>query len=175
MQLSNMAYEAVFSMLFNYPAETTSSYKTWIRSMESNNYLYLGLSKTEPNADGTGATEPSGCNYSRVQITSSLSKRFKSKHLNESTATLHQGLVGNTRDIIFPEARNPSDINAATGGDWTTGDERIRYWILFSSATGTTPFAWGELSQPVEIKTHDIFTIRAGEFEAWLVTGREGT
>ena len=175
MELSNMAYEAVFSVLFACPSETTSSYKTWIRGLETGNNIYLGLSKTEPNADGSGTSEPVGCNYSRVQLNSYLSKRFASKHLGETTATLHQGLVGNTRDILFPEARNPSDPGAATGGDWTTGDERLRYWCLFNASTGGNAYAWGALSQPAEVKTHDIFMIRTGDFEAWIVTGREGT
>lgn len=56
--------------------------------------LYIGLSTTAINADGTGATEPSGGNYARVLIANN-----KVSWGNASNAVL-----SNLIEVSFPES-----------------------------------------------------------------------
>lgn len=56
--------------------------------------LYIGLSTTAINADGTGATEPSGGNYARVLIANN-----KVSWGNASSAVL-----SNLIEVSFPES-----------------------------------------------------------------------
>lgn len=69
---------------------------------------YIGLSSTAPTADGTGVTEPTGGNYSRVKLT----------YLGEPV----NGVITNSSLIEFPESTE----------DWGT----MTHYVLFDAVSG---------------------------------------
>jgi hypothetical protein len=83
---------------------------------------YLGLSTTTPAADGTGVTEPSGNNYSRVAITNNTTK-----FPNASA-----GAKANGEEIVFP---TPS-------GSWGT----CTYWVLYDASSGGNLLNYGAIN-----------------------------
>lgn len=135
------------------------------------NACWLGLSTTKPGDDGSNFTEPpAGRGYRRVNISSLMSRTYKSHAESESAAQAHDRRIGNTGQIAFHEALDETDLDAATGGDWGT----LMYWGYFTTeGRGTgTPYAWGELdkingSYP-SVVTHNVFLFRDGHFENYL-------
>lgn len=112
---------------------------------------WLGLFTTKPGADGTGGVEVgSGKNYSRVEISTFMGVTDRS--------------AINTADINFNAAIVPSDPDAQTGADWGT----IVAFGLFTSKTGSTLYAWGDLDQPVTVNTHNTLHFLTGKFEIYL-------
>lgn len=127
-------------------------------------HCWLGLSDRDPGDDGSLFREPSGMGYTRTDIAAVMNTRYKSAELEESAATLHYRRIGNADQISFHEALDPANPEAATGGDWGS----ISHWGLFTAKTGGTLYAWGELLNPVNIQTHNVFLFRDGEFEISL-------
>ena len=118
----------------------------------SNENCWLGLFTTKPGSDGTGGVEVSstGTNYSRVEIHSLMTASGRS--------------AVNSADINFNAAINPSDPDAQTGADWGT----ITAFGLFTSRTGSTLYAWGELDSSVTVSTQNTLHFLAGDFELFL-------
>lgn len=80
--------------------------------------IYIGLSSTAPNADGSGITEPSGNGYARVLIGAS------NQSLTQKFGEPVDGVITNNVDIYFPEST----------GSW--GDP-LTHFFFASSATST--------------------------------------
>lgn len=120
-------------------------------SIGSNNNCWLGLYTTKPSDAGSGGVEVgSGKNYSRVNISSLMSATGRS--------------IVNTNDINFNAAIVPSDPDAQTGADWGT----IVAFGLFTSQTGGTVYAWGDLDESVTVNTQNTLHFLTGKFEIFL-------
>lgn len=109
---------------------------------------WLGLFTTMPAADGTGGIEPSPTkNYARIEIHTCFT------NFNNYSVT-------NSRDINCNAAIVPSDPTAASGADWG----EIVGFGLFASDNAITPYAWGELTEPVTVNTQSTLHFLAGKF-----------
>lgn len=105
------------------------------------NRVYLGLSSTEPNMDGSGATEPSvAAAYARVPLTT----------LSVPT----NGVITNTDDITFPESTN----------NWGT----MTHFVLYDSATGGNLLMYNELTQPRSIESATIVMVKPDNLKLTL-------
>lgn len=69
---------------------------------------YIGLSSTEPAADGTGVTEPTGGGYARVQLT--------------SLSVPDAGAIENTASVEFEESTD----------DWGT----MTHYVVYDAPEG---------------------------------------
>ena len=95
--------------------------------------LFLGMSSTQPNLNGTGVTQPSsGTGYSRVKLTT----------LSEPV----NGTVSNTGAITFPEST----------GAWGT----MRYFVVYDSLTGGNLLMYDQLLEPRGVETSTIVLVR---------------
>lgn len=113
---------------------------------------YMGLYTEMPDNDGAGGQEVAGNHYSRVRIAGAskllageanlMSTNYKSFSRKEETAQDHYRRIGNVDEISFPEALNPADEDAETGGDWGN----IVGFGLFTDKTGGAPYAWGRVN-----------------------------
>lgn len=83
---------------------------------------YLGLSTSTPALGGTGVTEPSGNNYSRVAITNNATK----------FPAASAGAKANGEEIAFP---TPS-------GSWGT----CTYWVLYDASSGGNLLNFGAIN-----------------------------
>ena len=83
---------------------------------------YLGLSTSAPSNDGSGASEPSGNGYTRVNYRSAM-------------GTPRGGSVTNVKEIHF---------NMATGS-WGT----CTHYVLFSSESSNVVLAYGALDNAI--------------------------
>jgi len=120
-------------------------------SIGSHQNCWLGLFTTKPNDAGSGGVEVgSGKNYSRVNIYTLM------------TATNRSAV--NSYDINFNAAIDPSDPDAQSGADWGT----IVAFGLFTSRTGGTLYAWGDLDSPVTVNTQNTLHFLEGNFELFL-------
>lgn len=121
-------------------------------SIGSNENCWLGLFTTKPGSDGSGGVEVSSTNtnYSRVEIHDLMSATNRS--------------IKNIYDINFNAAIVPSDPSAATGADWGT----IVAFGLFTSRTGSTLYAWGDLDTPVTVNTQSTLHFLKEDFEIFL-------
>lgn len=72
--------------------------------------FFIGLSSTKPNKDGSGVTEPSVSDYSRVPL----------GVLSDPV----DGMVSNLSDIVFSES---TDV-------WFDGDNPALYYVIFDGA-----------------------------------------
>ena len=98
--------------------------------------LYLGLSTTAINNDGTGATEPSGGGYARVAVTNNKT--------NWSNAS--NGILNNLTELSFPESST----------SWGTVSH-----VFLSDTIGGAPIYFDALATPraVQAQTTLIFAI----------------
>lgn len=109
---------------------------------------YLALSLTVPNSDGTNFTEPGG-GYARTFLGNAQSG---TNHL----ITVNGATASNADKIIF--------FNEAIA-DWTPAEnDYIKYWGIFSAATGGTPVLWGALTSNVKVPQGYVPIFRAGNF-----------
>lgn len=97
---------------------------------------YIGLSKTAPSVSGTNVTEPSGLNYSRVDISSLL-------------GAPSNGVVKNTSSIEFPES----------SGAWGV----ITHFVVYDAQTGGNLLMYGALTASRTVEESTIMIIRTGE------------
>lgn len=99
---------------------------------------YLGLSKSQPTASGTGVTEPSSSyGYGRIEL----------NNLSQPT----NGIVSNTEEIMFNEAT----------GNWGT----VSHFVVYDSATGGNLLMYGALSPARTAETGTTIAIRAGSLK----------
>lgn len=98
--------------------------------------LYLGLSTTAINNDGTGATEPSGGGYARVAVVNNKT--------NWSNAS--NGILSNLTELSFPES----------SASWGTVSH-----VFLSDTIGGAPIYFDALATPraVQAQTTLIFAI----------------
>lgn len=95
---------------------------------------FVGLSQTEPKADGSGFTEPTVNGYARAEI--------------KALAAPQDGLVTNTEDIAYEESTE----------DWGT----ITHYGIFDCATGGTPLLFDALTKPKTVQSETQFRIPTG-------------
>lgn len=112
--------------------------------------LYVGLSDSTPNEDGTNFTEPaSASGYARVSVTNNKT--------NWSTATVADpSTVVNKTAVTFGEA----------SGAWGSGN--ITYFGVFDSLTGGNLLAAGALTVPKTITTNDTASFASGSITLTL-------
>ena len=101
---------------------------------------YLGLSKTTPNVDGTGVTEPDGASYSRVKLT--------------TLSAPSNGVIQNTSDVVFAE----------TTEDWGT----ITHYVFFTSASGSEFIGAEALTTPKIVQSESQIRFRANTLKLTL-------
>lgn len=106
--------------------------------------LYVGLSTSTPNNDGTNVTEPSGNAYARVASTNNTTNWPAAAGRSKSNGTA----------ITFPTAT----------GAWGT----VTHFVLYDAATGGGFYAWGALAVAKVIASGDTPSFPAGDF---LVSG----
>ena len=124
--------------------------KTSRIALSSDNYfsVYVGLSTTEPNADGTNVTEPVGNGYARVLLGNT------SQALTQKMGEVSNGHVENNEIIYFPEAT----------GSWGT----ITHFCIFNSASSGNLLAFGALSTSILPVANTIPIVRIGELDLSL-------
>ena len=107
---------------------------------------YLGLSKTKPNVDGTGATEPSGSGYARV-----LLGRYD-QSLTQLMGNPANNKISNAKEINFNK----------TTGAWGT----LTYACIYTAATGGNMTGWMKIKNPVVVEEANVIPhIDVGDLE----------
>lgn len=102
-------------------------------------FLALGVSGSNPTADGTGLIEPAlADNYERVDITDYMTAATNKSITNESA-------------IFFTECLN---------NDWGT----ITHIALFNARAAGTMYFYAPLDLPVTITLNHVPVFRAGSF-----------
>lgn len=109
--------------------------------------LYIALSTTEPNPDGTNFTEPVGNAYERVEVTNDSTTWECATVDNPSVKT-------NKIPILFPEA---------TGG-WGV----ITHWGIFDAPEGGNLLDWAPVFNPTSIGEGQQAQFRAGDLQTRL-------
>lgn len=131
-------------------------------SSQSTNYIsevrYMGLSSTQPNADGGNITEPEASSYARALIGAygGSTDLAGITHFGEPTIT-DDGLgykITNHSEIHFNEALEA----------WG----ELKYFAIYTSATGGTPIYIGELTSAISPTTNTVPLIRVGMMEITL-------
>lgn len=120
--------------------------------MSNSNNCYIALSSTEPNVAGGGVTEPVGNGYSRTVFGANGSNSELSKAVINA-----DGVLTNNEIIYFGEAT----------GNWGT----LTHYCLFSSASGGSLLAYGELKNPITPTAGTVPLIRVGEIKITLSRG----
>ena len=108
--------------------------------------LYMALSTSAPNDDGTNVNEPVGNNYARAQV---------SNIPGEWTAPAGAGQTDNINDIVF---------NQATGGAWGI----VTHVAVYDALTGGNMLWSGALLASKVINDGDQFKFPAGTLIASL-------
>ncbi len=100
---------------------------------------YIGLSSTQPTANGTGVTEPSTNNtgYARVRLSS----------LTAPT----NGVIKNASAISFPEST----------ADWFPPSSPALYYVIYDAQSGGNLLMYNQLTASRIIETNTIATIKA--------------
>jgi hypothetical protein len=104
--------------------------------------LYIGLSTTTPNEDGTGFTEPSGGNYARI-----------------STTGADWGAASGTAPAT--KSNTAAKSYAAANADWSSG-ANMTHFGLFTALSGGTPKWWGALTAPKPVLNGDAPSFAVG-------------
>lgn len=103
--------------------------------------VYLGLSSTAPNVDGTGVTEPSdSAGYSRVELTT----------LSEPV----NGVISNNSDVSFPES----------SASWGT----MTHFVLYDDIVDGNLLMFEALTQSRSVETATIVTVKSGGLKLTL-------
>lgn len=102
--------------------------------------MYIGLSSTTPEVDGSGVTEPSGGSYERVAFTA----------LSEP----ENGTITNAQDIEFPESTS----------DWGT----MTHYVLYDAKTGGNLLVYGNLEKTRVIQSDSQARFLAGKISIAL-------
>ena len=113
--------------------------------------LYVALSTTKPDPDGTGFTEPEGGGYARVQIANDLS--------SIDPATVDED------DIAIKTLPGPIEFPMATG-NWG----EIKYWGVFDAESGGNLLDYARLIDPIDVVEDDQVIIPDDEIEIHLLT-----
>jgi len=98
--------------------------------------VYLGLSTGDFTDTGSGSSELTGNNYSRVSVAFDAAA---------------SGATSNTSAIDF----------AAASGNWGT----VSHWALFDAASSGNALIVGSFSASKTIETNDVLRIAAGDLD----------
>lgn len=112
--------------------------------------LYVGLSTTAPNPDGTNFTEPSGNGYERVAVPNTTTWWYDATEANPS-------VKANALPILFNEATGP----------WGT----VTHWGIFDAETDGNLLDWAPLTTPVSIDAGQQPQFREGDLQTRLQNG----
>ena len=103
--------------------------------------VYLGLSSTEPNVDGTGVTEPlASAGYSRVELTT----------LGEPV----NGVISNNSEVSFPES----------SASWGT----MTHFVLYDDIVDGNLLMFEALTQSRSVETATIVIVKSGGLKLTL-------
>lgn len=140
MSLSNYTSQAILNSLMG----KTSNFG----ALASAPTVYVGLSSTQPNADGTNVTEPTGGSYARVATSAS----------DWNSATLADpSVIDNAVELTF---------TAATA-DWLAGSN-LQYGALYDAPTGGNFLGHGTLATAKPVTNGDQPKIPAGSLQVTL-------
>ena len=106
--------------------------------------LYIGLSSTPINADGTGTTEPTGGGYTRVAVTNNKT----------SFSVASNGELRNAIEITFPEA-------TATWGNITH--------VFIAEGASSAPIYADALPTPRSVQAQSIMYFTTNSIQIKLV------
>lgn len=106
--------------------------------------LYIGLSTTTPNDDGTNITEPVGGSYARVSVVNNLT--------NWPVAV--GGAKANGVAVDFPTAT----------GSWGT----VTYFFISDAASGGNIYGSGQLTVAKTIDSGDTASFAIGDLDITL-------
>lgn len=115
---------------------------TWVAPTN----IYVALSTTTPNEDGTGITEPVGNGYARV-LTSAADWN--------AAVTGDPTVIDNLNPIGFPQA---------SGGAWGL----ITHWVLYDALTGGAVQSYAPLDTSKAIGDGDTASFAAGDLNMTL-------
>jgi hypothetical protein len=131
MTFSNYALSALNKLMFGQTAFTPPA------------TIYVGLSGTPPNADGTNVTEPpASAGYGRVAVSNDTS-HFHSAPIQPATGQRQS----NTLAITFPQATL----------DWGA----VSYVVLYDAPTGGNFLGFGQLGGAQNVVGGDTFVFTA--------------
>lgn len=110
--------------------------------------VYVGLSTTAPDRNGSGFTEPSAANgYTRVLLGSSSSGATATQKMD----TPNLGAITNKEIIYFPEAT----------GSWGT----CTHFLIFNKETDGVLIAYGALTNEISPVNGTVPLIRVGDLD----------
>jgi hypothetical protein len=104
--------------------------------------MWIGLSTSTPNDDGTGVTEPNVNNYSRVQV--------DADNWNDAV----NSVIKNNGPVSFPTA----------SGSWGT----ITYFVLYDAETAGNFLGSGQLGASQAVGLNDILQFADQQIEITL-------
>lgn len=113
-------------------------------SMPTTGTLYVGLSTTALNTNGTGYTEPSGAGYARVSVTNSK------QNFNQAS----NGTVTNQQTITFPESQ----------ASWGT----IQYVFIADASSGGNVLYYDALTTPRTVASLTTLLFQPGTLQISL-------
>ena len=125
-------------MITTYMANKIQNYIFRGESFTPPTTYYIALSKTAPNVDGTGVTEPTNSEYERISV---------AKNTSNFSASV-DGLVKNSVALLSVD----------TISDWGT----ISHYGVYDSATGGNLLFFGELSNSRHIDVDMQLVINVG-------------
>jgi len=103
--------------------------------------VYLGLSSSAPDVDGSGATEPlASAGYARVELT--------------SLDVPANGVITNKNEISFPES----------SASWGT----VTHFVLYDAPTNGNLLMFNVLSQARIVETATIVMVKTGSLKLTL-------
>lgn len=112
-------------------------------------HIFVGLSSTTPNPDGTGVTEPAGNGYARVSTAPT--------DWNSATAAT-PSVVTNLNPVTFPQA---------TGGPWAAG-ANLTYFVLYDLSSAGNFLGYGLLDVAKPVLINDTASFAATTLQATL-------
>ena len=143
MPLTNYSHQALLNSL----AGNTSNFG----ALASAPTIYVALSTSAPNMDGTGVTEPSGAtvsDYARVETAAA----------DWAAATdADPSVLANAQAIEFPQLTTASE-------DWGT----VTHFALYDAATNGNLLGYGALGTPKNPTEGDTPSFSVGDLEIRL-------
>lgn len=116
---------------------------------------YLGISTTDPGADGTSFSEPSpSTGYSRCLIGKVNNKEATYMEVSE-LETEHNRIIRNNRMILMDM------LTTDVGANGT-------HYLLFSEEDGGVPYAWGQLKDAITLAADRVVVFKEGNLELEL-------
>lgn len=103
---------------------------------------YIGLSTTDPLADGTNVHEPSGKSYKRVAVAANS--------INFATAS--DGKIANNKVIRFSEALEV----------WADSLNPITHYVIYDAQKGGNLLFFGALTRSIEVPISSIVEVPIG-------------